>query len=98
MNTLWKKTFLVAIPLAGLLLSAPAAEARKHHHHCRPYAERGWYDRGRYNDSYYSWRRNHEWRRPYYDRDYYPSRYPYQPYYGRPYDGGYPWWSVFFDR
>lgn len=102
MNAVWKKTFLAAVPLAGLLMSAPAAEARKHHryHHCNPYAERGWYDRRRYDDSYYDRRRwDNDRRRPYYDNDYSPSRYPYRPSYDdRPYYGGYPWWSIFFDR
>ncbi|HXG20936.1 MAG TPA: hypothetical protein VNN62_17900 [Methylomirabilota bacterium] len=101
MKNTWKKAFLMALPLAGLFFTAPVAEARKHHHHCRPYYGRGWYDRGRYD----------RWR-PYSDDYYYSSRYPYRPYYGRRYDdptyydpryerpyyGGYPWWSIFFDR
>jgi hypothetical protein len=112
MKNTWKKAFLVALPLAGLFFIAPAAEARKHHHHCRPYYERGWYDRGQYGGYGRRGWYGDRWRRPYYDDDDYSSRYPYRPYYGRRYDdstyygpryerpyyGEYPWWSIFFDR
>src|SRR5436309_8755686 len=55
-----KKAFLLALPLAGLLFTAPAAFARPHHHHhhgwhkrhCRPDYDRGWYGGRRYNDDY----------------------------------------------
>ena len=101
MKPVWKKVFLAVLLVSGLFLSAPAAEARKHHHHCSPYAERGWYHRGRnYNyNPYYGQREWYGgWQRPYYDNDYYPSRYPYRPYADRPYYGGYPWWSIFSGR
>lgn len=102
MKTVWKKTFLVALPLVGLLISAPAAEAHKFHkhkrdHYCQSYNKRhGWRDRGRYDDyysrgqynDYYDGRRG--WygnQGPYYDNDrYYPSRYPSGTYYGGPYN------------
>lgn len=100
MNAVWKKTLFAVLPLAGLLIAAPDAEARKHRRHCHPHSERGWYERGRHHDSYYDRRRwDNDRRRPYYyDRDYYPSRYPERPYYDRPYYSGYPWWSIFSDR
>jgi len=95
MKTVLKKTLLAALPLAGLLLTAPAAFAHEHHHwqngdHCRTDYGRDWRDRWRYDDddyrpSWYSGRR-------YYDRnDYYRSYYPQQPYYN-------PWWQSFFYR
>jgi hypothetical protein len=105
MKIIWKKTLLVALPLAGFLLSAPTAEAHKPHKHkrdryCRTYDQRDWHDRGRYD--YYGRRGWYEDRRPYYNDQYYPSRYPYRPYYDRSYDDGsyyrgFPWWWV-FDR
>ena len=61
MKTILKKTLIAALPLAGLLLTAPAAFAHIHHHHpyywgyrhdCHPYYGRGWHDRGRYNNDY----------------------------------------------
>jgi len=72
-----KKAFLLALPLAGLLFTAPAAFARPHHHHhhgwykrhCRPD-----YDRGRYGGRRYD------------NDDYYRSRY------SPPFFSGQPWW------
>ena len=97
MKTSVKKTLLAALPLAGLLLTAPAAFAHDYQHqhrhwkngeHCQTDYGRGRWDRGRYDDyrpSWYSGRR-------YYDRnDYYRSYYPQQPY-----DN--PWWQSFFYR
>jgi hypothetical protein len=94
MKTMLKKTLIAALPLAGLLLTAPAAFARPHHQHhrwenrqhCQPSYGQGWHDRRRYGDDYrpgwYDGRR--------YDRDdYYRSRYPQQPNYG-------PWWQGFY--
>ena len=96
MKTMWKKTLIAALPLAGLLLTAPAAFARPHHHHhwgyrhdCHPYYGRGWHDRGRYNNDYQPGRYGGQ---RYYDGDdYYRSRHPQQPYYE-------PWWQGFFYR
>src|SRR6266849_980313 len=97
MKTMWKKTLIAALPLAGLLLTAPAAFARPHHHHwehrpyCHPYSGRGWHDRWRhdhdddYRPSWYGGRRYND------GDDYYRSRYPQQPYYG-------PWWQSFLYR
>ena len=84
MKTILKKTLLIALPLVGMLLTAPAAFARPHHHHhyhwgyrydCPPRYDRGWYDRGRYDD-YYSRPGWYGGRRYYDDDDYYRSRYP----------------------
>lgn len=95
MKTMWKKTLMAALPLAGLLLTAPAAFAHYHHHHwehrpyCHPYYGQGWRDRWRYNEDYRpSWYRE---RRYYNGDDYYRSRYPQQPYYE-------PWWQGFLYR
>ncbi|MBI3250067.1 MAG: hypothetical protein HYZ50_26530 [Deltaproteobacteria bacterium] len=95
MKSVWKKTLLVALPLAGLFFTAPAAEAHRRHD-CRPRYEQGrqggiWYDD--YRD-----RRGYDQRRPYYSRDdYRPYRYPSRsygrPYYDRPYYDDYPWWQ-----
>ena len=96
MKTMWKKTLIAALPLAGLLLTAPAAFARPHHHYrhwehrsyCQPhYGRQGWHDRGRYNNDYQpGWYGG----RHYDDRnDYYRSRYPQQRYYS-------PWWQSFY--
>jgi len=106
MKTVWKRAFLVALPLAGLLfVGAPDVEAHswRHKHHKRDrhcdtdYGyKRGWQGRGHhdYNGGWRGWHR-----RPYYDNDrYYPSRYPYDTYYDRPYYGGYPSWSYFTGR
>ncbi|HJY82386.1 MAG TPA: hypothetical protein VKK81_15060 [Candidatus Binatia bacterium] len=95
MKTILKKTLIVALPLAGLLLAAPAAFAHDHHHrywehqsYCHPHYDRqGWRDRWRYNDDYRpGW---YSWRRYYNGDDYYRSRYPQQPYYS-------PWWQSFY--
>lgn len=99
MKSALAKMFLLALPLAGVLMTAPAADAhwRQHHHHCHPYAERGWYNRsGHYDDGYYGRRGWYEDRRRRYDDDddYYPSRYPYRRYF----DNGYPWWSALSNR
>jgi hypothetical protein len=98
MKTVWKKTLIAALPLAGLLLTAPAAFAHIHHHHpyyrgyrheCHPSYGRGWHERRRYGDDYrpgwYGGRRYND------GDDDYRSRYPQQPY-----DG--PWWQGFFYR
>lgn len=64
MKAILKKTLLVALPLAGLLLAAPAAFARSHHDFHRhdwgyeddyypSYGRHGWDDRWRYEDNYY---------------------------------------------
>src|SRR5215471_18575681 len=101
MKSALAKMFLLALPLAGVLMTAPAAQAhwQHYHHHCRPYAEHGWYNKGgRYDNGYYSrqgWYEDHRHR---YgdgdDDDYYPSRYPL-----RRYDGnGHPWWSAWSYR
>jgi hypothetical protein len=96
MKTTVKKTLLAALPLAGLLLTAPAAFAHDYHHrhhhwkngeHCQTDYGRGWRERWHNNDDYqsgwYSGRR-------YSDRnDYYRSRYPQQPYYS-------PWGQSFY--
>src|SRR5438874_1998499 len=73
-----KKAFLLALPLAGLLFTAPAAFARPHHHHhhgwykrhCRPDYDRGRYGGRRYDDDDYGYRRGGYggWRRD--DDDY----------------------------
>ena len=68
MNTRLKKLFFLIIPLMGIVLLAPSAFAKHHHHkHCnpdygnsysdrshydRPYYDRSYYGRGRYNDRY----------------------------------------------
>jgi hypothetical protein len=96
MKTTLKKTLLAALPLAGLLLTAPAAFADEHHHwhhrwqnrgHCQTDYRRGWRERQRYNDDYQSgWYGGQR----YSDRnDSYRSRYPQQPYYS-------PWWQSFY--
>jgi len=88
MKTMLKKALLAALPLAGLLLTAPAAFAHdsyhRHHHwenrrHCQPYHERGWRERWRHDDDDYrpGWQKG----RSYYNDDsYYRSRYD-QPFY-----------------
>ena len=89
-----KKAFLLALPLAGLLFTAPAAFARPHHHHhhgwykrhCRPDYDRGRYGGRRYyDDDDYGYRRGGYggWR---YNDDYYRSRY------SPPFYSGQPWW------
>jgi len=88
-----KKAFLLALPLAGLLFTAPAAFARPHHHHhhgwykrhCRPDYDRGQYGGRRYDDddSYYRRGGYGGWR---YNDDYYRSRY------SPPFYSGQPWW------
>jgi hypothetical protein len=82
MNATLKKTLLAAIPLAGLLLTAPTAFAysRHPHHyqrdsgaHCRPSYNRGWRDdrRSYRNDDYdrRGWDNNRRW-----NDDYHRSR------------------------
>ncbi len=97
MKSALAKLFLLALPLAGVLMAAPAAHAWRHqHHHCRPYAEQGWYRGDRYNDRYYGRRGWYEDRRNRYDD--YPSRYQYRPYEEPRYYGGYPWWSAWLPR
>src|SRR5438552_1428466 len=100
MKSALAKMFLLALPLAGVLMAAPPADAhgwRHQHHHCRPYAERGWYRGDRYNNGYYGRRGWYEDRRNRYDD--YPSRYQYQRYDDpRYYGGGYPWWSAWLPR
>jgi len=89
-----KKAFLLALPLAGLLFTAPAAFARPHHHHhhgwykrhCRPDYDRGRYGGRRYDDDDdYDYRRGGYggWR---YNDDYFRSRY------SPPFYSGQPWW------
>src|SRR2546425_9128242 len=89
-----KKAFLLALPLAGLLFTAPAAFARPHHHHhhgwykrhCRPDYDRGRYGGRRYDDDDYGYRRGGYggWRHD--NDDYYGSRY------SSPFYSGQPWW------
>ena len=96
MKTTLKKTLLAALPLVGLLFTAPAAFARhwehRHHHwehrsYSHPYYDRGWRERWRHNYDYRpGWHRE---RRYYNGDDYYGSRYPQQPYYE-------PWWQSFY--
>lgn len=96
MKTMWKKTLIAALPLAGLLLAAPAAFAHEHnyHHrhwensqHCHPHYGQGWRERWRHNNDYQpGW---YSGRRYYNGDDYYRSRYPQQPYYS-------PWWQSFY--
>lgn len=61
MHTTLTKAFLVALPLAGLLFTAPAAFAKdhRHHHHCwsnrsdrASYSQR-WQERRRYHENHY---------------------------------------------
>ncbi|MBI3802110.1 MAG: hypothetical protein HY268_34710 [Deltaproteobacteria bacterium] len=98
MKTTLKKTLLAALPLVGLLLTAPAAFAHEHHHwhrhwenrgHCQTDYGRGWRDRQRYNENYQSgWYGGQR----YSDRNGdYRSRYPQQPYYSYS-----PWWQSFY--
>jgi hypothetical protein len=106
MKGLLAKIFLAALPLTGVMMTAPMADAHWRHHfhhhpHCRPYAERGWYDnRGHYSDGDHYRRGWYEDRQHRYDGDdNYPSRYPHRRYEDRRYYGGdYPWWSVVVDR
>ncbi|SRR6266446_8870778 len=94
-----KKAFLLALPLAGLLFTAPAAFARPHHHHhhgwykrhCRPDYDRGRYGGRRYDDDDYDYRRGGYggWR---YNDDYYRSRY------SPPFYSGQPWWYSLQNR
>ncbi len=98
MKMLW-----AALPLAGVLMTAPPADAHwrhHHHHHCHPYYQGGSYDRGNHYGDEYRYRRGwYNDRRHRYEDDYYPSRYPYRRYEdSRYYGGGYPWRSVFVDR
>ena len=89
-----KKALLLALPLAGLLFTAPAAFARPHHHHhhgwykrhCRPDYDRGRYGGRRYDDDYYGYRRGGYggWRHD--NDDYYRSRY------SSPFYSAQPWW------
>lgn len=89
-----KKAFLLALPLAGLLFTAPAAFARPHHHHhhgwykrhCRPDYDRGRYGGRRYDDDDYGYRRGGYGGRRYDNDDYYRSRY------SPPFYSGQPWW------
>jgi len=96
-----KKAFLLALPLAGLLFTAPAAFARPHHHHhhgwykrhCRPDYDRGRYGGRRYDDdddSYYRRGGYGGWR--YDNDDYYRSRY------SPPFYSGQPWWYSLQNR
>ena len=89
------KIFLVALPLVGLLMTAPTADAcwREHHHYrYHPYAGQGWYYGNGYSNYGYYDRRG-------WDTNSYPSPYPYRPYQNPGYyTGSYPWWSVFFNR
>ncbi len=88
-----KKAFLLALPLAGLLFTAPAAFARPHHHHhhgwykrhCRPDYDRDWSGGRRYDDDGYGYRRGGYggWR---YNDDYY------RPRSSSPFYSGQPWW------
>jgi hypothetical protein len=97
MKTALKKTLLAALPLAGLLLAAPAAFAHEHHHwhhrwqngeHCQTDYGRGWQERWRENNNYRpGWYRG----APNYNNDYYSSRYSQPPYYR-------PWWQSYFYR
>ena len=94
-----KKAFLLALPLAGLLFTAPAAFARPHHHHhhgwykrhCRPDYDRDWSGGRRYDDddSYYRRGGYGGWR---YNDDYYRSRY------SPPFYSGQPWWYSLQNR
>lgn len=111
MKTMWKKTLLAALPLAGLLLTAPAAFAHDHYHHrwenrqhCHPDYGRGWRNRWRHDDDdyrpgWYGGRR--------YDGNYRSGWYSGQRYYDRddyyrsryPQQSYYgPWWQSFFYR
>ncbi len=89
-----KKAFLLALPLAGLLFTAPAAFARPHHHHhhgwykrhCRPDYDRDWSGGRRYDDDDYGYRRGGYGGRRYDNDDYYRSRY------SSPFYSGQPWW------
>lgn len=91
MNATLKKTLLAAIPLAGLLLTAPTAFAhpRYHHHyqrdsgaHCQPRYNRGWRDdrRSYRNDSYAQrgWYNDRRWNDDSY-RSRYQRRFPSEP-------------------
>lgn|SRR5689334_8303111 len=88
------KIFLAALPLVGVLMSAPAADARGRPQSqcplyiCPPYYESSrWHDR-RKDDLRYYYRREGWWnRRSRYDD--YPSRAPSRRYN----DDGYPWGS-----
>ena len=58
MNTRLKKLFFLIIPLMGIVLLAPSAFARHHHHrYCNPYYGNSYYGRPyygrRYNDRPY---------------------------------------------
>jgi len=89
-----KKAFLLALPLAGLLFTAPAAFARPHHHHhhgwyrrhCRPDYDRDWSGGRRYDDDDYYYRRGGYGGRRYDNDDYYRSRS------SSPFYSGQPWW------
>src|SRR5262245_6614744 len=89
------KIFLAALPLAGVLLSAPAADARGrpqpqcHLYICPPYYESSqWHDKRR-DDLQYYYEREGGWDHRYRHNDL--SRPPYRRYQDRRYDGnGYP--------
>ena len=93
MKNILKKTLIAALPLAGLLLTAPAAFARPHHHHrhhqwgyrddCHPSYGRGRYDRWSYHNDRYDRRGRYGGRWDDRYDDYYRSRYP-RPFYSEP--------------
>ena len=95
-----KKAFLLALPLAGLLFTAPAAFARPHHHHhhgwyrrhCRPDYDRDWSGGRRYDDDDYGYRRGGYGGRRYDNDDYYRSRS------SSPFYSGQPWWYSLQNR
>ena len=88
MKTTLKKTLLAVVPLAGLLLTAPAAFAHPRHHqwdpgaHCRPDSNQGWHNGQRSYDNDYNYRRgwynDRRWNdddyRSRYQRPFYPDR------------------------
>src|SRR6266542_4003709 len=111
MKAMWKKTLLAVLPLAGLLLTAPAAFARDHHHHrwenrqhCRPDYGRGWRNRWRHDDDdyrpgWYGGRRHDD---NYQSGWYSGRRYNDRDDYYRSRDPqqfyGSPWWQSYFYR
>lgn len=91
MKAILRKTLFVALPLAGLLLTAPSAFAGPGHHHrhwkrhyqhdCHPRYNQGWRESRRSYDDYYYRRGWYNGRR--YNDDYYWTGYP-RPFYSNP--------------
>ncbi len=99
------KIFLAALPLAGVLMSAPAADAGGRPrpqcplYICPPYYESSrWHDRRRDDLRYYYYEREGWWNHRYRRDDDYLSRPPYRRHQEQPYDGDSYLWESAADR